>query len=118
MITLAAALTSALLAGGDTLRGTVVDSAGRPLAGTAVSLAELNATVTAGADGSFRFAGLPSGRYTLVVRRVGYAPAIEPVATPGPPVTVVLRPTALRLEAVTVTATRSPINPLTPPPPT
>src|SRR5690348_10013501 len=117
-MSVAATLTVALLAGGDTLRGTVADSAGRPLAGTAISLAELNVTVTAGADGSFWFAGLPSGRYTLVVRRLGYAPAIEPAAAPGPPVTIVLRPTALRLDAVTITATRSAIDPLTSPLPT
>ena len=116
-LTIAALLTS-LLAGGDTLRGTVVDTAGHPLTAATVSVAELGLTLVTKADGMFRVAELPTGRYTLVVRRLGYAPIVATAAVPGPPLPLVLPPSALHLGAVTVTATRSAISPLAAPLPT
>jgi outer membrane receptor protein involved in Fe transport len=93
----------------------VADTTGHPLAAATVSVAELGAAVATDADGAFRFAALPAGRYTLVVRRLGYAPSVSSTTVPGAPVTIVLQPTTLHLEAVTVTATRSAISPLTAP---
>ena len=113
-----AALLASLLPGGDTLRGTVVDTAGHPLAAATVSVAELGLTLVTKADGMFRVAELPTGRYTLVVRRLGYAPIVATAAVPGLPLALVLRPSALHLDAVTVTATRSAISPLASPLPT
>src|SRR3989454_6092728 len=113
-----AALLASLLAGGDTLRGTVVDTAGHPLAAATVSVAELGLTLVTKADGMFRVAELPTGRYTLVVRRLGYAPIVATAAVPGPLLALALRPSALHLGAVTVTATRSAISPLASPLPT
>src|SRR5207247_1067559 len=107
-----------LLAGDDPLRGTVVDTAGHPLAAATVSVAELGLTLVTKADGMFRVAELPTGRYTLVVRRLGYAPIVATAAVPGPPLALMLRPSALHLGAVTVTATRSAISPLASPLPT
>src|SRR6266702_798395 len=118
-VTLAiAALLASLLAGDDTLRGTVVDTAGHPLAAATVSVAELGLTLLTKADGMFRVAELPTGRYPLVVRRLGYAPIVATAAVPGPPLALMLRPSALHLGAVTVTATRSAISPLASPLPT
>jgi len=112
------ALLAPLLAGGDTLRGTVADTTGHPLAAATVSVAELGLTVVTPADGAFEVAGLPTGRYTVVVRRLGYAPIVATATVPGPPLDLVLRPSALHLGAVTVTATRSAISPLASPLPT
>jgi iron complex outermembrane recepter protein len=112
-VTLAAVLMTRQ--GEDTLRGTVADTAGRPLAAATVNVSDLGVTAVTPADGSFEFPGMPPGHYTVVVRRLGYAPRIEAVVVPGPAVAIVLRPSALRLEAVTVTATRSAIAPLTSP---
>src|SRR5207245_5256537 len=100
------------------LRGTVTDTAGHPVAAAAVSVAEMGLTVATRADGAFRFADLPAGRYTVIVRRPGFAPVVTTAAVPGPSRAVVLQPSALHLEAVTVTATRSTITPLGSPLPT
>jgi len=118
MIVFTSVLVASLAAGSDTLRGSVADSASHPVPGAVVSVAELGLTMTTRVDGVFQFAGVPPGRYTVVVRRPGYAPLVTSAAVPGPSVTIVLRPSALHLEAVTVTATRSAITPLSSPLPT
>lgn len=102
----------------DTLRGSVTDTAGRPLAGTVVRLADLNLSVVVPADGGFQFAAVPAGRYTVIAYRVGFAPVVRTVTVPGAPVIIVLRPSLLHLAPVTVTATRATIDPLTSPLPT
>ena len=112
------ALLASLVAGGDTLHGTVVDTAGHPLAAATVSVAELGLTLITRADGAFQIAKPPAGRYAVVVRHPGYAPTVATAVVPGPSLTVVLRPSALHLGAVTVTATRSAISPLASPLPT
>jgi outer membrane receptor protein involved in Fe transport len=103
-------------AAGDTLRGTLADSAGKPIAGAVVRLEELGRSTTSSSDGSFRLADVPAGRYTLVVRRVGYAPVAQQIQLPTTaPVTVAMRETTLRLEPVIVTAARGPSDPLNTP---
>jgi iron complex outermembrane receptor protein len=93
----------------ETVRGRVVDSAGNGIPSAVVSLAELRLATTTAANGSFSFSRVPSGRYTLVARRVGYAAvARDLVVTGATETTIQLRETAFQVEPVTVTATRSP----------
>lgn len=101
---------------GDTLRVLVTDTADAPVGGAAVTLAELDRARTTDARGTALFADVPPARYTVVVRAVGYAPVVRPVSVAGAAtLEIALAPSALRLQAVTVTATRSPISPMTSP---
>ena len=54
------------------IRGTVTDSAGKPLAGVAVSAAETSATTTTDASGAFNLR-VPRGEYTVKVAPAGAA---------------------------------------------
>ncbi|HMA41178.1 MAG TPA: TonB-dependent receptor [Gemmatimonadales bacterium] len=103
----------------DTVRGTVRDSAGHPLPSVEVLLTDLSRRTTTGADGAFAFAAVPNGAYTLVFRRPGYGPLARHIDVTGSlDVQVVLRASAVQLDAVTVTATRAPADPLSSPLPT
>ncbi len=97
----------------DTLRGRVTDAEGAPVEGADVQIPELQrATRTAG-DGSFAFASIPAGSYSLMVRRPGYATEVRRVSAGGSaPVQVALQTTPFLVPAVTVTATRAPIQTL------
>lgn len=71
-----ALLASTALVSGPALAGTVsgnvADASGTSaLQGAEVSLVELNRTVSVGNDGSFRFADVPAGEYTLRIRYTG-----------------------------------------------
>ena len=56
-------------------RGQVVaDSSFDPLPGAQITLVELDKSIDVGADGEFRFTGLPAGEVTVRVRMVGYTP--------------------------------------------
>lgn len=58
---------------GSALIGTVYDSKTKePLGWTQLQLPKLQRGVTADADGSYRFADLPPGSYSLSVSRIGY----------------------------------------------
>jgi len=93
----------------DTLTGRVTDSAGQPLPLATVEISELGWSTTTAPDGTFRLA-LPAGRYTVVIRRAGFAPVVRGVSLLGTvAVDVALSPSPFRLEPVTVTATRSPV---------
>src|SRR6059036_2075349 len=109
MVTL---LLSVLILPADTVRGRVADNAGQPVGQAIVEVADLGRSVTTGADGSFRIALAP-GRYTLAVRRQGFAPAVREISVgsghQSGALEIVLAPSALRLEPVTVTATRQPL---------
>ncbi|HET6232104.1 MAG TPA: TonB-dependent receptor [Longimicrobiaceae bacterium] len=92
----------------DTLRGTVTDTAGAPLAGVEVTVVELERKTRTGSGGEFAFAGLPAGRYTLAARRQGYAAAIRTLSTrEGGDLRVALTESPIELEGVTVTAGRT-----------
>ena len=101
--------TAAAAQAADTLTGRVTDQAGQPVAVATIEITELGRTLTTATDGTFRVA-LPPGRYTVVIRRTGFAPAVRDVALPGvSALAVALTPSPFQLEPVTVTATRSPV---------
>ena len=58
---------------GASLSGTVKRDTGEPLAAAAVVVEELKREVRTGADGSYRFDGLPVGNYHVSVRAEGYS---------------------------------------------
>src|SRR5436309_12426346 len=105
-------LLSVLILPADTVTGRVVETAGQPVPQAIVEVTDLGRSVTTGADGTFRITLAP-GRYTLAVRRSGFAPAVREIAVgagqPGRALEIVLTPSAFRLEPVTVTATRQPL---------
>jgi iron complex outermembrane recepter protein len=101
-----------------TVSGRVTDKAGSAIAGASVSIAELNRATSTDRDGAFRFDPVPDGRYTVSVRRLGFAPraTMIDVANGAPKVVAVqLDAGVQRVEPVTVTATRTPATPLTSP---
>ena len=92
-----------------TVAGVVVDSTtGRPLPAAQVRLLGLNRGELAHDDGTFAFEGLPPGRYTVAVQRVGYGTA-EATVTVAPGARAAVRlavaPSAARLAQVVVTGT-------------
>src|SRR6267154_1722692 len=105
-------LLSVLVAPADTVTGRVVETAGQPVAQAIVEVTDIGKSVTTGADGAFRIALAP-GRYTLAVRRPGFAPAVREITVasgqPSRALEIVLTPSAFNLEPVTVTATRQPL---------
>jgi len=103
-------LLSVLIQPADTVTGRVVDNAGQPVAQAIVEVTQLGTSVTAGADGAF-LVTLAPGRYTLAVRRHGFAPVVREISVGGgqAALEIVLTPSAFRLEPVTVTATRQPL---------
>jgi outer membrane receptor protein involved in Fe transport len=94
----------------DTLTGHVTDASGQPISAATVEITELGRRTTTATDGSFRLA-LPAGRYTVAVRRAGFAPVVRDVRLSGSvAVDVALTPSSFQLEPITVTATRSPVE--------
>src|SRR5881394_2854377 len=99
------------LASADTLKGRVTDQSVQPVALATIEIVELGAHVTTTADGAFGLS-VPSGTYTLIVTRAGFAPASRRIAVHGTTtVDVQLVASPFALEAVTLTATRQPIAP-------
>lgn len=72
-----------------TIRGTVTDAAGQPLAGATVAVESQHSTITA-VDGTFAIE-VPEGRYTLRVSRDGFRTETRAVAA-GATVDVELKP--------------------------
>ncbi|HUF66686.1 MAG TPA: TonB-dependent receptor [Gemmatimonadaceae bacterium] len=95
--------------------GTVRDSAGSPVPHAQVAIIGLDRVTTTDGAGRFRFEFVPPGRYELYTTIIGYAPVRTPITVPpaqGTEVAVVMRPSAVRLAAVQVTATRFAADPL------
>src|SRR3989442_2112578 len=100
-----------LVATADTVSGRVVDIGCQLIPDAIAESVDLGKSVTANADGGFRLVLAP-GRYTLAVRRHGFAPAVRESSVGVPPagtLEMVLRPSAFHLEPMTVTATRQPL---------
>ena len=96
---------------GDSLTGRVVDRAGNPVAAS-IQVVELHRTVAASTDGGFSLPDVPIGRYTLVVRHLGYAPAVRAIDVTVAGLArldIVLEPAPFEVEPITVTATRAPL---------
>ncbi|MFN2564647.1 MAG: TonB-dependent receptor [Gemmatimonadaceae bacterium] len=96
--------------------GTVRDTAGAPLPNAQVVLAALGRVASSDREGRFVLRGLPPGHHHIQVLLIGYAPAHAdvdvPVSGPDVSVNVVMRPTALRLASVQVTASPLGADPL------
>jgi iron complex outermembrane receptor protein len=96
--------------------GTVRDTAGTPLPSAQVILAALGRVASTDNQGRFVLRALPPGHHHIQVLLIGYAPAHVDADVPasGPDVTVdvVMRPTALRLSSVQVTASPLGADPL------
>ncbi|HEX6251540.1 MAG TPA: TonB-dependent receptor [Gemmatimonadaceae bacterium] len=95
--------------------GSVRDSAGAPVPHAQVAIIGLDRVTTSDAAGRFRFESVPPGRYELYTTIIGFAPVRTAVTVPpaeGTDVVVVMRPSAVRLAAVQVTATRFAADPL------
>lgn len=102
------------------LRGTIVDTAGKPIPGASVALRiKGSATTISGAvvgrDGAFRLIGLRPGAFSIRVTAIGYSPVIEDVTiTAASPVrdlgTARLAPLAVTVSELQVTAERPVVN--------
>ncbi|MDQ3949117.1 MAG: TonB-dependent receptor [Gemmatimonadota bacterium] len=96
--------------------GSVRDTAGAPLPNAQVIVAAVGRVASTDHGGRFTLRALPPGHHHIQVLLIGYAPAHADVDVPvsGPDVTVdlVMRPTALRLSSVQVTASPLGADPL------
>ena len=91
------------------LTGQVTDTAGVPIAAVRVSVASLGRVNVTDDSGSFRFAALAPGTYTVTFSRLGLMPvSVAHVVRPGSGVLRVrMRPAHVQLAATQVTATLS-----------
>jgi iron complex outermembrane recepter protein len=96
--------------------GRVVNEAGQPLPNVDVIVTEVGRTTTTAADGTFEVRGLAAGRYHLNFLIIGYSPNHVAVTLPDSgsavQLTVTMRRTTVRLQAVQVTATPTGTDPL------
>ena len=95
------------------IRGTVIDrSNGSPLSGVGVRLAGTSFTTQTDDHGAFAFAQVPPGVYSIVAGRIGYTPptplSVRVEAGASLQVEIALRPSAVELSQVVVTATKTP----------
>ena len=98
------------------VRGTVTDSAGRPLANVQIVVGGINRTTTTNDEGVFILVGLPPGRYHADALLIGFRRADFTVEVtelgPEVAVTVTMAATTLRLSGVQVTASPIGADPL------
>jgi iron complex outermembrane receptor protein len=90
--------------------GVVTDTAGLPLANVQVIVPALNRVTTTGSNGEFILRSLPGGTYHLTTILIGYAPGHADVTVPETGtaelrVRITMRPTAIQLSTIHVTAT-------------
>jgi hypothetical protein len=89
----------------NTLSGTVKDSAnGKPLAGASVFLNGTSKGTVTRADGTYVLAGIPGGRYELIISAIGYRTFVKDISSRILPAVwnISLAEKASELEAVTV----------------
>jgi len=101
----AAAVTRPVRATAPPLTGRVTDAAtGEVLPGATVLFADLKQGAATGPDGSFSFANLPRGRFTVQVRSLGYNTVTQTVDTGnGQPLDIKLTVAATEIGQVVVT---------------
>lgn len=75
----------------DAVRGRVVNSLGKPVAGATVTLEEISRKTLTGADGTFAFTGIAAGEYNLTVRGDEYLPFAQKVSAGDANVAVTLQ---------------------------
>jgi hypothetical protein len=120
-LVVALAVPAAAFAQGTTagnIGGRVTDEQGQPLAGVAVQAVNLETglqrTAVSGAEGLFIIRLLPPGEYRVRAERIGYEAGIVELVrlTVGQTATANVRldPRAVQLDAISVVATREPIN--------
>ncbi|MGQ0702309.1 MAG: carboxypeptidase-like regulatory domain-containing protein [Gemmatimonadales bacterium] len=92
------------------MRGTVRDTAGRPIAGAEVAIA--NKRVTTNSQGVFRVDSLRPGSYVLTIRLVGYVPVSSRIQLSAEPfhAEYILLPAAHVLPEVVVEARKTGIS--------
>jgi iron complex outermembrane receptor protein len=102
-----------------TISGRVTDAGGHPIAQARVQLVELQRTAITLDDGKYSLPQVPSGRYTLSVAVIGYAPELRKVTVGQEDVTVdvTLKPSAIELPAVQVSASAEATSALNSPQP-
>jgi iron complex outermembrane receptor protein len=102
------------------LTGTVTDTGGAPLADVRVRVLELGRETTTDQEGKFALPAMPSGTYRVAFSRIGYAPVVRPatIGTEEVSLTVSMRPSAVELPEVQVTASANATTALTSPQPT
>lgn len=102
---------AAAFAAGTPVSGRVVDNAGQPVSGALVDLVELHRATTTDREGTFRFADVPAGRYTIAARHIGLVSAAKTIVVAASPLTVslTLDQSPARIEPVNVTALRTPV---------
>jgi hypothetical protein len=100
------ALTPSLVAAqAGTLRGTVTDTAGRPLANVEVLSVNAKRSTRTGRDGSFILARLPFGQQLIVARMPGYQPsdrAVNMLDSAQAPISFRLRRVVAALDTVRI----------------
>src|SRR3954471_24564440 len=72
---LVAGLASPLAAQNGTIRGSISDSSGTPLANASISVDGINLRATSGSQGTYELRGVPAGQRTVRVRLIGYQAA-------------------------------------------
>ena len=90
-----------------TLRGIVVDAFGNAVPQAQVSIERLLLSATATPSGGFVFTSIPSGRFTVLTRALGFEPDMREISFNGRDsvaVEVRLRPASQKLDSVVVTA--------------
>jgi outer membrane receptor protein involved in Fe transport len=89
------------------LTGTVQDESGAPISGVTVTLVELNRTVSTDDLGRFAFGDVSVGRYTLLLRGMGFAASRQNVTVPTRgDFTLQLHLAALVLDDIVISGTR------------
>ncbi|HEY0970943.1 MAG TPA: TonB family protein [Gemmatimonadales bacterium] len=94
------------------IAGSVLDTAGSPIAGAQLQVIGLLGRGSTGSDGAFILAGIPTGQRMLRVRRLGFQPeSVSVEVSPGAETKVEVRLTALplRMDAVVVEARLRPM---------
>ena len=93
----------------DSVRGTVTDASGQPVAGARVVVLEYQRATRTGRDGTFLIGRLPPGPCTVRITAPGFASVTRQIlGHEDSPMRVSLAERSFELEPVAVTATRSP----------